>query len=231
MGVYFIIMKCYSIIPSGGTGSRAGSNIPKQYLKFNNKELVAYTIDVFQKNELIDGIVIAAQKEFFNLLEEIKQRYSFTKIIKIIEGGAERQNSVFNALKSLQADKEDIIAVHDAVRPLLSQEILINSIEAAKTYGAAVVAMKAKDTLIKGNDAVISYIDRHEFYYAQTPQVFRYNILFEAMKKAEAENFIGTDESILVHRAGHQVKIVEGSSLNFKITSQDDIKIFEHVSR
>ena len=222
-------MKCYAIIPSGGSGSRSGSAVPKQYIKFHDKELIAYTLDVFQKNVLIDGIIISAQKDFFELLEEIKEKYSFTKLIQIVEGGAERQHSVFNALKSLHADENDIVAVHDAVRPLLSQEILNNSIEIAKTYGAAVVALKAKDTLVKGSDSVISYVDRQEFYYAQTPQIFRYDILLTAMKKAEEENFIGTDESMLVHRAGGKVKIVDGSSLNFKITTQDDIKLFEKI--
>ena len=220
-------MKCYAIIPSGGTGSRAGSSLPKQYLQFNGKELIAYTIEVFQKSALIDEIIVSAQKEFFNLLEEIKHKYSFTKLTQIVEGGAERQQSVFNALKSLKAHKDDLVAVHDAVRPLLPEEILEQSLNAAKKYGAAVVAMKAKDTLVKGNDSVISYVDRAEFFYAQTPQVFRFEILLDAMKKAEAENFIGTDESMLAHRAGYNVKIVEGSSLNFKITSQDDIKLFE----
>jgi 2-C-methyl-D-erythritol 4-phosphate cytidylyltransferase len=220
-------MKVYAIIPSGGVGKRAGNILPKQYLKFNGKELIAYTIDVFQKSGLIDGIIISAQKDYFQLLEEIKQKYSFTKLLSIVEGGKERQHSVFNALKSLQADKNDIIAVHDSVRPFLSQEILSHSIETAKDCGAAVVAIKAKDTLIMGNDSVISYVDREEFYYAQTPQVFRYKILSEAMQIAENKNFTGTDESMLVHRAGYNVKIVEGSSLNFKITSQDDIKLFE----
>lgn len=220
-------MKCYVIIPSGGIGNRAGSNLPKQYLKFNDKELVAYTIDVFQKSNLINGIVVAVQKEFFPLLNQIKQKYSLTKLGSIVAGGSERQHSVFNALKSIKCDEDDIIIVHDAVRPLLSQEILSQSIQAAAQTGSAVVAIKARDTLINGTDSVLSYVDRSEIYYAQTPQVFRFGILIDAMKKAEKENFVGTDESMLVHRAGYKVKIVEGSSLNFKITNQDDIKLFE----
>jgi 2-C-methyl-D-erythritol 4-phosphate cytidylyltransferase len=223
-------MKVFAIIPCGGIGKRTGNNLPKQYIKFYGKELLAYTIELFQKSSLVDSIIISAQKDYFQLLEEIKQKYSFTKLQNIVLGGKERQHSVFNALKSLHAEDNDIVAVHDAVRPLLSQEILSCSIETAKQYGAAVVAIKAKDTLIKGNDSVLSYVDRKEFYYAQTPQVFSYKILLDAMRKAEAENFIGTDESMLVHRAGYNVKIVEGSSLNFKVTNTDDIKLFEALA-
>jgi 2-C-methyl-D-erythritol 4-phosphate cytidylyltransferase len=223
-------MKIYAIIPSGGLGKRVNSPLPKQFLKSNGKEIIAYTLEIFQNSDLIDGIIVATQKDFFYLLEDIKLKYSFSKLIKIIEGGKERQNSVFNALKSTPAEKDDLIVVHDAVRPLLSLNILKDAVETAKKYGSAIVATKAKDTLINGNEFVHSYVDRKEIYYAQTPQVFRYDILFEAMKKAEEDKFIGTDESMLVHRLGYEVKIVEGSSLNFKITNVDDIKLFNHLS-
>lgn len=207
--------------------------LPKQYLQFHGKELIAYTLEVFQKSKYVDEIVIAAQKEFFPLLNEIKQKYSLTKLKSIVEGGVERQHSVFNALKAIRADCDDLITVHDAVRPFLSLDLLSRAIETAKNFGSAVAAIKAKDTLIKGSDSVLSYVDRKEIFYAQTPQIFRYEIISDAMKKAAEENFIGTDESMLVHRAGYQVKIVEGSALNFKITNQDDIKlfglIFEHI--
>ena len=205
--------------------------LPKQYMQFHGKELMAYTLEVFQRSNQVDSIVVAAQNEFFPLLNEIKQKYSLTKIKSIIEGGTERQHSVFNALKSIQCGEDDIVVVHDAVRPLLSQEILSKSIETAIQFGSAVVAIKARDTLINGTDSVLSYVDRREIFYAQTPQVFRYEILLDAMKKAEKENFIGTDESMLVHRAGYKVKIVEGSSLNFKITTEDDINLFKSISK
>ncbi len=223
-------MKTYAIIPSGGVGKRSNAALPKQYIKFCGKELIAYTLEVFQNSECVDEIIVAAQKEFIPLLESIKEIYSLTKLNKIILGGQERQNSVFNALKSINANDDDIIAVHDAVRPLLSQNILTNSVSVAKEFGASVVAIRAKDTLIKGNDATVEYIDRSDIYYAQTPQVFRYKIIYDAMKKAEEDNFIGTDESMLVHRNGFNVKIVDGSSLNFKITTEEDIKLFTLLS-
>jgi 2-C-methyl-D-erythritol 4-phosphate cytidylyltransferase len=223
-------MKVYSIIPSGGIGKRINTPLPKQYIKFHGKELIAYTLDIFQQSDLIDEIIVASQKEYFSIIEKIKERFNFSKLTKIVEGGKERQDSVFNALKSINTDKDDIIVVHDAARPILPSSILEESINTAKKSGAVVVAIKAKDTLFKGNASVVNYIDRNEFFYAQTPQVFKYEILFSAMQKAENENFIGTDESMLVHRTGFEVKIVEGSSLNFKITTDEDLKLFEKFS-
>jgi len=223
-------MKVYAIIPSGGLGKRANSPLPKQYLKSNGKEIIAYTLDIFQKSDLIDGIIIAAQKDYFSLLEELKVKYCFSKILNITEGGKERQNSVFNALKSIPPGTDNLVVVHDAVRPLLSQNILINAIETAKKHGSAVVAVKTNDTTIHGNEFVQSYADRKEILFVQTPQVFLFKILFDAMKKAKEEKFIGTDESMLVHRLGYEIKIVEGSSLNFKITNSDDIKLFNVLS-
>jgi 2-C-methyl-D-erythritol 4-phosphate cytidylyltransferase len=219
-------MKKFVIIPSGGSGKRTGLPIPKQYIQFNGKELIAYTIELFQRSDLVDEIVISAQKDYLKLLEGIRDKYSFTKIKNIVEGGTERQHSVLNALRCLNAAGDDLIIVHDAVRPLLPPEVLIKAIETAAISGSAVVALKAKDTLIKGNDTVINYVNRQEFHYAQTPQIFRYKILLDAMIKSESDNFIGTDESMLVHRMGNEIRIVEGSVFNFKITNQDDIKLF-----
>ena len=223
-------MKVYAIIPSGGKGKRINNPLPKQYIKFNGKELIAYTLQVFQECSRVDEIIVASQNEFIHLIEEIKIRFGITKLKKIVQGGQERQNSVFNAVKSVNPMSDDIILVHDAVRPLLSQKILNESIESAVSYGASVVAVKARDTLIGGNDLVQNYVDRNGIYYAQTPQAFMYEIFMKAMVKAESENFIGTDESMLVKRAGFDIKIVEGSSLNFKITSDDDIKLFQFIS-
>jgi len=223
-------MKTVAIIPAGGRGARSGGAAPKQYLKFFGKELIVYTLEVFQQNNQVDEIIIAAEKNFFELLEKLKHEYKLTKISKIVEGGEERQDSVYNALKSSGAKEDDLIAVHDAARPLLPQDILTNAIETAKQMGNALVCLKAKDTLIKGNRVVESYLDRDEVYYVQTPQIFTYPVLMKAMKDAYENNFIGTDESMLVRRMGEKVNIVDGSVFNFKITTAEDIEMFERVA-
>ena len=227
-------MKVTAILPSGGEGKRFGNALPKQYQQVRGKEILAYTIELFQNCSLIDKIVIAADPYYFDLIADIKEKYGFRKITKVVHGGKERQDSVFNALSSLSCDDDDLIAVHDAVRPLLPNTILDNAIIMAKNFDNVVVAIKARDTLIESSDNenlfVQSYYDREKIYYAQTPQIFSYAVLMDSMKKAANDEFWGTDESMLVKRAGYAVKIIEGSSLNFKITTPVDLDLFEKLT-
>jgi len=222
-------MKIIAIIPAGGKGNRSGFNIPKQYLKFNGKELIVYTLQVFQNNDLIDEIVIPAEPAYFDLLKKIKKDYELTKLTKVVEGGDERQDSVHNALNEIKADDEDLIVVHDAARALLPPEVLTNSILAAKQKGNAVVCIKAKDTLIKGKNTISDYINRDDVYYVQTPQIFKAGDLKRAMQNAYKNNFIGTDESMIIKEIGIEVNIVEGSVMNFKVTTDEDINMFERL--
>ncbi|GBD87807.1 2-C-methyl-D-erythritol 4-phosphate cytidylyltransferase [bacterium BMS3Abin03] len=223
-------MKTIAIIPAGGKGVRSGSSAPKQYLKFNDKELIVYTLETFQKNTQIDEIILSAEPAYFSLLNELKEKYKLTKISKVIEGGKERQDSVYNALTSLNdVNDDDLIAVHDAARPLLPQKVLTGAIDTAKEKGNALVCIKAKDTLIKADMFVRSYLNRDEVYYVQTPQIFPYSVLMKAMKNAYANDFTGTDESVLVRRIGEKINIAEGSVFNFKITAAEDIEMFEKL--
>ena len=223
-------MKTFAIIPAGGKGKRGGTETPKQYLRFHGKELIAYTLEVFQKNNLIDEIIISAESEYFSLLNEIKDKYNLTKISQIVEGGEARQDSVQNALKAINADDNDLIAVHDAARPLLPENILTEAINTAKEKGNALVCLKARDTLLKGDEFVKEYVDRSEMYYVQTPQIFKYGDLMKAMKNAYEKNFFGTDESMLINQIGIDINIVEGSMLNFKVTTSTDIEMFEKLT-
>jgi len=223
-------MKVFAIIPSGGKGSRTSESVPKQYIKFSNKEMIAYTLDVFQKCEHVDSIVISAQQEYFNLLDELKTKYSLTKISNFVIGGDTRQKSVCNALRSIEADPKDLIIIHDAARPLLNQDILTKAIKKALFSDNITVAIKAKDTLASGDNKIEKYFNREEIYYIQTPQIFRYNDLIKAFELAEKESFYATDESMLVRNLGKDIEIVEGSSLNIKITTDDDIRLFRLIA-
>jgi 2-C-methyl-D-erythritol 4-phosphate cytidylyltransferase len=222
-------MRTVAIIPAGGKGKRSGVKTPKQYLKFEGKELIVYTLLVFQKNRLVDEIIISAEPEYFDLLIRLKKKYRLTKISTIVEGGAERQDSVFNALNSLNIKPSDFVIVHDAARALLPQNVLTNAITTAKKKGNALVCIKAKDTLIKGKETVSSYLNRDEVYYVQTPQIFKYNDLMKAMNNAYKGKFFGTDESMLVSKSGKKINIVEGSVLNFKITTNEDLEMFKRL--
>lgn len=227
-------MENIAIIPAGGKGLRTGITLkgnaaPKQYLKVNGKELIVYTLQTFQKNKLIDRIIVAAEPEYFDLLIRLAKKYKLTKLKLIVEGGLTRQDSVYNALLSSQAGSDDLIVVHDAARALLPDAVLTNAIVSAKEKGNALVCIKAKDTLIKGNNTVKEYLNRDEVYYVQTPQIFKYKDLLRAMNKAYRENFTGTDESMLVKRTKRKVNIVEGSVFNFKVTTKEDIDLFKKL--
>ena len=222
-------MRIVAVIPAGGKGTRSGFNIPKQYLKIKGKELITYTLEVFQKNRSVDEIIISADPFYFKLLNKIKKKYSFSKLSGIVKAGKERQDSVYNGLNSLSASSGDLILVHDAVRPLLPAKILSDAIKTAIEKGNTVVCLKAKDTLIRGNDLVEKYLGRDEVCYVQTPQIFEYSLLKEAMDKAFKDKFRGTDESMLVRRLNEKINIVEGSVFNFKVTSREDIKLLSKL--
>lgn len=216
-------MKNIAIIPSGGIGSRFNSPIPKQYIKVLGKEIIVYTLDIFQNCNLIDEIIIPAEENYFSLLENLINKYNFSKVSKVIKGGKERQDSVFNGLCSKKFSNDDYISVHDAARPLLSKSTLEKALKEAHKYDSIVVGIKARDTLISGIDSVEKYINRNKIYYAQTPQVFKYEILKKSFDIANKNKFRGTDESMIVKNAGFNVKIVEGEFINFKITTENDL--------
>lgn len=222
-------MSNIAIIPSAGSGSRFNSPIPKQYVKVLGKELIVHTISVFQNSNEIDEIIIPADTNYFDLLNKLKNKYNLNKITKIIEGGKERQDSVYNGLKAKLFNDNDLILVHDAARPLLSQDLLKASLKEAEKFDSVVVAIKARDTLISGNEFVEKYEDRSKIFYAQTPQIFRYNILLKSFEFALKHKFIATDESMIVKNAGYKVKIVNGDFTNFKITESGDLIILEKL--
>jgi 2-C-methyl-D-erythritol 4-phosphate cytidylyltransferase len=222
-------MSCIAIIPAGGKGLRSGSATPKQYMKVKGKPIIVYTLQTFQKNKLIDRIIIAAEPEYFNLLLKLVKKYKLRKVKLIVEGGMTRQDSVYNAVNSSGADDNDLLVVHDAARALLPGNVLTNAIETAKQKGNALVCIKAKDTLIKGKNTVDEYLNRDEVYYVQTPQIFKYRKLQGALSKAHNEQFVGTDESMLIKRTVKKVHIVEGSVFNFKITTKEDVEMFRKL--
>ena len=222
-------MKTYVIIPAGGKGIRSGTATPKQYLKFKKKELIVYTIEAFQKNKLVNEIIISAEPDYFSLLVKLKKKYKLTKLKTIVKGGRKRQDSVYNALKSIKANRNDLIVVHDAARPLLPQKTLSNALITAKAKGNALVCLQAGDTIIKGHNSVNKYIDRKNIFYVQTPQIFKYVDILKAMEKAYNDKFYGTDESMLVKRIGKTINIVEGSLFNFKITNKADFELFKKL--
>ncbi len=224
-------MKRFAIIPAGGVGRRIGSNIPKQFIRINSREVIAYTLSIFDNCESIDAIAVAVSKEYFPLMNKIIGENSFKKKIIISEGGKTRQDSVFSAIASVNPDAEDYVCVHDAARPFLSLEILKDAILTAGEKGNAVVALKARDTLAEVNSGNIvrNYPERDKVFYVQTPQIFRFDIFEKAIKFAVKNNFQGTDESMLVFKIGEKINLVEGELQNFKITTKEDLELARKI--
>lgn len=218
------------VIVAAGTGSRMNADINKQFIKLNNKEVIVHTIEKFYNNKNINDIVVVIredEQEYFN--ENIINKYKFNNI-KIAYGGKERQDSVYNGIKKL-AGNCDVILIHDGARPFVTNSIIENSIEEAKQHNAVVVGVKVKDTIkvVGENGNVIDTPNRSYLWSVQTPQVFKYDVITKAYEDAYNNNYYGTDDAMLVERIGYDIKMVEGSYDNIKITTPEDLNFGEQI--
>lgn len=220
-------MKSSVIIPAGGVGKRFGSDLPKQFIELKNTPIIIHTIKQFDKINDVDSIVLAVHSEWYSFTQEMVDKYNAHKVKDIVVGGKERQDSVFNALQSKYHEESDVVLVHDAVRPFISTEMVQRVLEAAEETGAAVPAIRPKETIkeVSAKKTVTKTIDRTTLSLTQTPQGFWFDILFNAYKKAMEANFKGTDSSSLVEFIGYMVTVVEGEDSNIKITTPFDLKL------
>ena len=219
------------IIPAAGPGSRMGTQVPKPFLDLDGKAILEHTIQRFLEVDIIVQIIVATSLDWVNEVEGIFSRYCGKEVIfNVVLGGAERQFSISNALHTINKEV-GMVAVHDAVRPFISKELIRKSCSKAKQYGGAIVAVPAKDTIKRvGNHLLIKETpNREELWQAQTPQIFRKELLVLAYKSAIKDNFAGTDDASLVERFGGKVAVVEGDRENLKITYPIDLKVAELI--
>ncbi len=221
-------MKTFAIIPSAGVGKRFNSRLPKQFMKINGIEILVHTLLKFQKARNVDEIIIASHKNFIDKTQKLVRKYNISKVKNIVVGGKERQDSVYEALKSIKASLNDLICVHDAVRPLISSKEIDDLIDFARKKKSVIAAKKAIDTIKTGNKIVETTLDRNRIWLVQTPQIFTYQILKKAFDKAFEENFYGTDEASLVEKLGVQIYFYQIKSENRKITLQEDFFFARH---
>jgi 2-C-methyl-D-erythritol 4-phosphate cytidylyltransferase len=208
------------IVPAAGTGSRFGSGIPKQFQQLAGKPLIQHVIERFLVDENVIRVVVPVADV---LLASVKN----SERVTFVAGGETRQQSVINGLA--EADEAELIAVHDAVRPLFSPAMFHSVIAAAREFGAALPVIPVTDTIhMMTDDATVSQtLDRGMLAAAQTPQCFRADILREVLARAEREGISGTDEAGLAARFGHTVKAIPGDPRNLKITVPEDLAIAE----
>jgi len=220
--------KYFLVVPASGIGQRMNSRIPKQYIKLGNDlTILDQSLEVMLSNEIISGFVVALDKKDTHF--KSSQFAKDSRLISIAIGGKERFNSVFNALSALDqtAKPSDWVLVHDAVRPCIKKEDVVKLIdEVADDQVGGILSSRVFDTVKqKNNNGLTLTIDRQKLHLAQTPQMFRYGILKEAVEKAVERNLHITDESEAVERLGYSIRIVDGSSSNIKITTQKDIDL------
>lgn len=216
-------------ILAGGKGERVGGSTPKQLLMLGNKPVIQWSVDTFHRHPRIDEIIIVSEKSSIPQIRNIFPEKDYPKITAIIEGGRERVDSSANAVFYKNYDRDDIFLIHDAARPFINPSIIDALISTLDSYDAAGVYIQAKDTItVVENDIVDSIPERSKIYYAQTPQAFRYGLISDAHKNNQLNSIHGvTDDVSLVDSTGHDVHIVAGSDLNFKITTELDYKIAE----
>jgi len=235
-------MKVVVIIPAAGLGTRMApvghqKNSPpsKQFTELGGTPILIHTLRRFASVDAVTEIWIALRENelaSFRVRLDREAKDILRKKIELVVGGEHRQQSVHNALNALSAATDDIVLVHDAVRPFVTEEIVTEVIEAAKKYGAAIAGLPAVDTVKQvertADGALIkATIPRAGIVMAQTPQGFRYSIIKKAFDEAAADGFLGTDEASLVERSGHDVSVVMGSPRNIKITAPPDMELAE----
>jgi 2-C-methyl-D-erythritol 4-phosphate cytidylyltransferase len=238
-------MKVVVIIPAAGLGTRMapppsgkGKKVgpSKQFTELGGTPVLIHTLGKFAASQEVSEIYVAlreAETGTFRKRLEKDAPDILQKEVTFVEGGEYRQQSVANALAAVSASPEDIILVHDAVRPFVTQEIIHSVISAAQKYGAAIAGLPAVDTVKRvertaDGAVIIATLPRERVVMAQTPQGFRYSVLKKAFDEATADGFSGTDEASLVERSGHQVAVVMGSPRNIKITTPADLELAEY---
>lgn len=242
--------RCAAIVLSAGKGKRMGTDRPKQYLDLCGKPVLYYSLKAFQESFMDEIVIVASKDDAAYIKDEIVDKYGIGKVSEIVEGGAERYDSVLCGLRALgsfdmkEGDGCDYVFIHDGARPFVDDEILKRAYETVREFGTAVTAVPVKDTVkIVGSDGItIDTPDRNSVWLMQTPQVFRYRDIFEAYLKMEEELYssdamskdagnsaehirITDDAMVMEHFGSLPVHIIRGSYRNIKITTPEDMII------
>jgi 2-C-methyl-D-erythritol 4-phosphate cytidylyltransferase len=226
-----------AIITAAGKGTRLKGNISKQFMNIYGKPILAHTITAFQRSSKIKEIYISVPKDYIKSCQKgIIEKYSFDKVKKLVIGGGSRQESVYNALIEIPSSTK-IVSIHDGVRPLITAEeinLLINTLirenKDDSCVKGVIMASSARETVkVISKNSISKTISRDKIWHAQTPQVFFYDVILKAHRKARKDNFTGTDDACLVERMNWKVNIVRGRHENIKITTPVDLFLAELI--
>jgi 2-C-methyl-D-erythritol 4-phosphate cytidylyltransferase len=232
-----MFMRVFVILPAAGLGTRMAAGhqapaAPKQFLTLAGAPILIHSLRAFAQVPQVSAIYVAVRANEQKRVQTQVEEYGFADKVRIVNGGNTRQESVTNALNALDCEEDDIVLVHDAVRPLIAPATIARTIEAVEKHNAAIVGLPAVDTIKQvertADGAIITAtIPREYIVQAQTPQGFRYGLLKRAFAEATADGFFGTDEASIVERAGAPVAVVLGSTSNLKITQPGDLELAE----
>lgn len=223
-------MNVIAIIPAAGEGRRMGATVEKQFLHLNGRPILSHTLRVFDASPEIDGVVLVVAAQQHQVLhEEVLDSYPCDKLLRIVDGGQERQDSVALGLDAVPRECE-LVVVHDGVRPLVDIDLLGSVVKTAHQHGAAIAAIPAGDTVKRGQKGLVTAtLERETIWLAQTPQAFHTSLLRQAYEKALRDQVMVTDDAALVERLGVEVHLVPGSPENIKVTTPTDLVVAEAI--
>lgn len=212
-----------AIVPAAGTGARLGASLPKQYLAIAGRPLLVHTLRVLARVESLTGMIVVAPPDRVEATRGLLRRTRVPRLLAVVGGGAERQDSVWLGLQAIPADARWIV-VHDAARPFVTPDLVERVLRAAAVPGAAICGQEVRESVKRVREALVeSTVSRDQLWLVQTPQAFRRELLWEAHEKARRDGYTGTDDAALVERLGARVAVVPGLPQNFKITTREDL--------
>ena len=226
-------MKRIALILAGGVGTRSGEKIPKQFVEINRKPLIVYTLEKFQESNSVDGIVVTCVENWIPRLEEYVREFNISKVLKVVKGGKNGLDSVKNGLNALSmCSDEDLVLIHDAVRPFVDVSSIEENIRVASRYGLALTSVDLLETLVYSEDGIVGekVVDRDKLKRILTPQTFNYKLLKELYADDSKLNPLKYPSTFSLYMStGAKVYCSKGSEMNIKITYPEDIQYFKKM--
>ncbi len=220
-----------ALILAGGVDPRFEMDVPKQFVNVFNRPIIVYTLEIFQNHPEIDEIIVTCLNGWQEMVKVYAKQFNITKLTKIISGGKDAQESTYQGLTAMQEkmDRGDIVVVHDAIRPMVSNELISSSIQLCKKKGMGIAAIYTMDTIMRSENGLEGEesINRYEIMKVQTPQAFDYDYIWGLHNEALQKNCVGAwDNSTMITKMGQKVYFSEGSELNLKINTLEDVEMF-----
>ena len=216
-----------ALIVFGGKGTRISSQVPKQFLKINGKDLVGYTIETFERHPLIDSIVLVAPADYLTYTKNLVLTSRFYKVINVVAGGQTRQESVRVGLNSLKCHDNDNVLIHDGDRPLVGDALITLCLRELEKHNALIPVIRSDETLEEVSNSGRRYNRDGVSYDIQTPQCFKFKLIKDAHNKLKNEEF--SDDASLIETLGGEVFLVPGHKYNFKVTKDKDLDYLKTV--